>query len=192
MNKKYLLAGLFVASLGSTSIAAAGAGDTYAGFSLGNVSQDASGFDIDDTIGWKVFAGYALNDVLAIEGGYTTFGDADWGFSGNPPPPGFSTSLETTGVEIAAVGNFPINSQFSLFGKVGLLVWDSEISFSGPGSSDSADDTGTDVFFGFGGQYEIAGNLAVRASWERYTVTIDDADLDTDIDFLSVSAVFGF
>lgn len=189
MNKKYLLAGLFVASLGTTSIAAAGAGDTYAGFSLGNVSQDLSGFDIDDTIGWKIFGGYALNDVLSIEGGYTSFGDADWALSGIPIPPGLSTSLETTGFEIAAAGNFPINSQFSLFGKVGLLVWDSEISVFDSSGSVSESETGTDVFFGFGAQYEISGNLAVRGSWERYTIDVNE---DLDIDFLSVSAVFGF
>jgi len=190
MNKKYLLAGLFVASLGSTSIATAGAGDTYAGISLGNASSDLSGLDIDDTIGWKVFGGYALNDVLAIEGGYTSLGDADWTLPGFALPPGVSTSIETTGFEIAAVGNFPLNSQLSLFGKVGLFAWDVEISASSPSGSASDSTTGTDVFFGFGGQYEISGNLAVRASWERYAMEDDGEDLD--IDFLSVSAVFGF
>ncbi len=183
MNKKYLLAGLFAASLGTTSIAAAGAGDTYAGFSLGNVSQDASGINIDDTIGWRIFGGYALNDVLAIEGGYISFGDADL------TVPGFSNvsaSVEVTGFEIATVGNLPINSQFSLFGKVGLLFWDAEISASNSSGSASASETDSDVFFGVGGQYEISGNLAIRGSWERY------ATGDIDIDFLSASAVFGF
>jgi len=183
MNKKYLLAGFFAASLGTTSIATAGAGDTYASFSLGSVSQDASGLDVDDTIGWKISGGYALNDVLAIEGGYISFGDADLTM------PGFSnvsSSIETTGFEVATVGNFPLNSEFSLLGKVGLLFWDGEISASGPGGFASASVTGSDVFFGVGAQYEVAGNLAIRGSWERYA-----AD-DIDIDFLSVSAVFGF
>ncbi len=177
MNKKYLLVGLFVASLGTTSIAAAGAGDTYAGVSIGNASPDSSGFD--SAIGWKIFGGYSLNDILAVEGGYVSFGKMDG--------PSTSSSIESTGFEVAAVGNFPINSQFSLFGKVGLLAWDADINASGPGGSASASETGTDVFFGLGGQYEISGNLAVRASWERYTM-MDDLD----IDFLSASAVFGF
>ncbi len=174
MNKKYLLAGLFVASLGTTSIATAGAGDTYAGVSVGNASPDLSGINLDSAIGWKIFGGYALNDVLAVEGGYISFGEMD-----GP----LASSVEPTGFEVAAVGNFPINSQFSLFGKVGLLAWDTKvISFSGVSSTT----TDTDVFFGLGGQYEISGNLAVRASWERYTMD------DLDIDFLSASAVFGF
>jgi len=183
MNKKYLLAGLFVASLGSTSIAAAGAGDAYAGFSLGNASPDSSFFD--DAIGWKVFGGYQLNEVLAVEGGYISFGEMD----GPIVPSTFgniSTSVEPTGLEVAAVGNFPINSQFSLFGKVGLLAWDFKANASLPGISASDSTTGTDVFFGLGAQYEISANLAVRGSWESYSM--DEAD----IDFLSLSAVFGF
>jgi len=172
MNKKYLLAGLFIASLGTTSIAAAGAGDTYAGVSVGNASPDSSSFD--SATGWKIFGGYELSDVLAVEGGYVSFGKID-----SP----FASSIETTGFEVAAVGNFPINSQFSLFGKVGLLAWDVKTK-NIFGNSNSTTDT--DVFFGVGGQYEISGNLAVRGSWERY------ATGDIDIDFLSASAVFGF
>ncbi len=176
MNKKYLLAGLFVASLGTTSIATAGPGDTYAGISIGNASPDSSGFD--SAIGWKIFGGYEINEILAVEGGYTSFGEMD-----GPTILGFSTSVEPTGYEIAAVGNFPINSQLSLFGKVGLLAWDFKANINGLGSNST---TGTDAFYGLGGQYEISGNLAVRASWERYTIE------DGDIDFLSASAVFGF
>ncbi len=172
MNKKYLLAGLFVASLGTTSIAAAGAGDTYAGVSIGNASPDSSG--IDSAVGWKIFGGYALNEILAVEGGYVSFGEMD---------SSATSSIEPTGFEVAAVGNFPINSQFSLFGKVGLLAWDTKNNFPNGGSDNT---TGTDVLFGVGGQYEISGNLAVRASWERYSMD------NLDVDFLSASAVFGF
>ncbi|NOX91657.1 MAG: outer membrane beta-barrel protein [Gammaproteobacteria bacterium] len=152
MNKKYLLAGLFVASLGTTSIATAGAGDTYAGVSLGNASPDSSFFD--DSVGWKIFGGYELNEILAVEGGYVSFGEMD-----GPTEFGATTVFEVTGFEVAAVGNYPINSQLSVFGKVGLLAWDAELSNPNIGS---ISDTGTDVFFGLGGQYEISGNLAVR------------------------------
>jgi len=177
MYKKYLLAGLFMASLGSPSIAAAGAGDTYVGFSVGNASPDPSFFD--DSIGWKVFGGYQLNEILAVEGGYISFREMDGATAVYE-----SSVYESTGLEIAAIGNYPINSQFSIFGKVGLLAWDDEVS--NPNSAVSLTDTGTDVFFGLGGQYEISGNLAVRASWESYTMR------DLDLDFLSASAVFGF
>jgi len=184
MNKKYLLTGLFMASLGTSSVVTAGtdivtsssagtnAGNAYAGVSVGNASPDASGYD--NAIGWKIFGGYALNEILAVEGGYTSFGEMDGPMTSSVQPAGF---------EVAAVGNFSINSQFSLFGRIGLLAWDFEENFSGGGSNST---TGTDVFFGIGAQYEISGNLAVRGSWESYTAE------NLDIDFLSASAVFGF
>ncbi|NOX76266.1 MAG: porin family protein [Gammaproteobacteria bacterium] len=152
MNKKYLLAGLFVASFGITSIAAAGAGDTYIGSSLGNASPDSSGFD--SALEWKIFGGYALSDILAVEGGYVSFGKMDGSTIGN-----VSTSIEPTGFEVAAVGNFPINSQFSLFGKAGLLAWDSKATVSLGNASLSGSTTGTDIFYGAG------ANMKFRAIW---------------------------
>jgi len=182
MNKKYLFAGLLVASLGTTSIATADAGNAYAGVSAGNASPDSNGFD--SATGWKIFGGYKLNEILAVEGGYTSFGEMDGPNVFRGMFGGSSRSVEPTGFEVAAIGNFPINSQLSLFGKVGLLAWDIETSASD--STGSFSNTGTDVFFGLGGQYEISGNLAVRANWESYSMD------SFDIDFLSASAVFGF
>lgn len=175
MNKKYLLVGLFAANLSTTSIAAADASDAYAGVNVGEASLDSSGFD--STISWKFFVGYAFNDILTVEGGYVSFGEMD-----GPTELGATTSLKSTGFEVTAIGNFPINSQFSLFGKVGLLTWGAESN--NPNITGSLN-SGTDVFFGVGGRYEISDNLAVRASWESYSM--DEAD----IDLLSVSAVFG-
>jgi len=178
MDKKFLLAGLFAASLGFTSIAtAASAGDTYAGGSLGSASPDSSSFD--DSIGWKIFGGYALNEVLSVEGGYTSFGEMD-----GPMQFGATNVLEITGFEVAAVGSFPINSQLSVFGKVGLLSWEAELS--NPNSTATNNNSGSDLFYGIGGQYEISGNLAIRASWESYSMD------DLDVSFLSASAVLGF
>jgi len=176
MNKKYLLAGVLAAGLGIAATANAGAGDVYAGASLGNASPDTSG--LDSAVGWKIFAGYEISDILAVEGGYTSFGEMD-----GPTILGSSTSVEPTGFEVAVVGNSPINSQLSVFGKVGLLAWDFQTNLGVFGSETT---TGTDVFYGIGGQYEVSGNLAMRASWERYTIE------DGDIDLLSVSAVMEF
>jgi len=177
MNKKYLLAGLFVTSLGISSIASAGAGDTYAGVSTGNASPGSNLYD--STIGWKIFGGYALNDILTIEGGYVSFGKMD-----GPTESGATTVFEASGFEVAAVGSYSINNQISVFSKIGLLAWDAGLN--NPNATGSRNDTGTDIFFGFGGQYEISGNLAVRASWESYNM--DEAD----VDFLSASAVLDF
>jgi len=171
--KQHLLSGVFISTFCFAS--GANAEGVYAGFSLGNASLDES--EIDSAVGWKLFGGYEVSDNIAIEGGYTSFGEMDisdfW----------YSATLEITGFELAAVGSYPINDQLSLLGKLGFLRWDAEFDFSGLGSVSTS---GTDIFFGLGGQYNLSDNLDVRATWERYTVE------DTDADLLSASVVYSF
>ncbi|MCK4586800.1 MAG: outer membrane beta-barrel protein [Gammaproteobacteria bacterium] len=173
-SKKYILAGVFAATFCLAS--GANAEGIYAGISLGNASPEDSAFD--SAVGWKLFGGYEVNNNLAIEGGYTSFGEMD-----GPTIFGFSTSVEPTGFELAAIGSYPINDQFSFFGKLGFLAWDFKVNIDGLGSDST---TGTDIFFGLGGKYNLSNNLDLRATWERYTVEGDNIDL------LSASVVYSF
>jgi len=174
--KTIVVAGLFLASFSFISATDADAGGAYVGVSVGNASPEDSAFD--SAVGWKAFAGYGINNNLAVEGGYTSFGEMD-----GPTIQGFSTSVEPTGFELAAVGRYPINDQFSLFGKLGFLAWDFEVNVAGLSAGST---TGTDIFFGVGGEYNLSGNLGVRATWDRYTIEDDNVDL------LSASVVYSF
>lgn len=148
----------------------------YAGFGLGNASPEANGFD--SAVGWKIFAGYEINVNFSLEGGYTSFGEMD-----GPIISGVSTSIEPTGFELAAVGRYPINDRLSFLGKLGFLAWDFKVNGAGIGSAST---TGTDIFFGLAGEYNLPGNLGVRVAWDRYTVEDDNVDL------LSASVVYSF
>ncbi len=100
MNKKYLLVGLFAANLGTASVAVADASNAYAGVNVGEASLDSNGFG--STTGWKFLVGYAFNDILAVEGSYVSFGEMD-----GPTEFGATSIFESTGFEIATIGNFP-------------------------------------------------------------------------------------
>ena len=58
--------------------------------------------------------------------------------------------VEVTGFNIAALVSYPINEQFSLFGKLGLFMWEAEASDTTAGIPFSATADGTDVSFGEG------------------------------------------
>ena len=176
MNRKTIVTGLIVVSLSLASTAFADAGNSYAGFSLGNATPDSSGFD--NASGWKIFGGYEINDNFAVEGGYTSFGKMN-----GPVILGFSTSVEPTGFEVAAVGNFPVNNLFTFFGKAGILIWDFKVNVDGLGSSST---TGTDAFFGIGGKFNVAKNTDIQVAWDSYTVE------GGGIDLLSVGVVYSF
>ena len=176
MNGKTLVTGFIVASLSLASTVYADAGNPYAGFSLGNATPESSGFD--DAPGWKIFGGYEINDYFAVEGGYTSFGKMN-----GPVILGFSTSVEPSGFEVAAIGNFPVNDKFALFAKAGILAWDFKVNVDGLGSSST---TGTDAFFGAGGKFNVAKNTDIQIAWNSYTVE------GGGIDLLSVDVVFSF
>jgi OmpA-OmpF porin, OOP family len=128
----------------------------------------------DTDTGWKLFGGYRFNRYLAIEATYV-----DWGkVTGTAN--GISAAAEQTSMGAGVVGSFPINPQFSLFGKAGFLTTEQEISR--PGASFTRDDT--EFHYGLGVKYSFTPNWAARAEWER-----------TDklkVEMLSIGAEFRF
>ena len=192
MQKKILALGLLALS------SAAHAGG-YLGVGLGQSSTDVTPFyyaptsvvtvsDTDDA--FKFFGGYAFNENVAIEGGYTRFGEftvdyADaWGVH-------LTETREISAFYVAAVGTIPLGP-VSLFGKAGLANWWADYSeYDGWLWSDTA--TGIDPVVGFGVKIELGDTFALRGEFERY-MDVGDADLAdrSDIDVLSINAVLKF
>ena len=84
-------------------------------------------------------------------------------------------------MSLSGVGSFPLNDQFSLFGKLGLASTDVKQT-----GSPSASNTG--VTFGVGAQFDFDQQFAIRAGWDMYKV----GDADTDEDVMSLGAIFTF
>lgn len=204
MNKNLLLLAL-TAALGATSAQAADTG-FYIGGSFGQSQiSDFSGSDLDRELatmgvtsssttddsdsGWKVFAGYKIMKNLAVEGSYTNLGEATARTTVTAPVAGtFNTTLELESWSISAVGILPLNDQFSLFARLGLNVWNSDVSVAGTGSGSAVttSDDGSDVVYGLGASYNFSQNLSLRGEWERYNFG------DSDVDLLSVGLAWAF
>ncbi len=135
----------------------------------------ATSCDDEDT-GFKIFGGYNFNQNFGVELGWVDLGEIS--VSG----PGGTATAEADGFQAAAVGILPINPQFSIFGKLGVYMWDAEVNAPGI----SASDDGTDLMFGVGGAFHFTPQLSIRAEWERFEVDDEDADL------ISASIVFRF
>lgn len=122
--------------------------------------------------GFKIFGGYRVNRNFAVEGSYFDYGE----FPARITVGGNSGTLtgEATAWGVAAVGLLPVSDRFSLFGKAGLLFTDLSVTAVGPGGVGVGDDEGSGLHFGVGGMFNLAGNIAIRAEWERN----DEADID--------------
>jgi OOP family OmpA-OmpF porin len=140
--------------------------------------------DATDT-GYKIFGGYMFNRHFGIEGAYVNLGEVSYSgdFFGSPVTGG---KVEVSGFNVSALGALPINEQFSVFGKIGLLLWDAEASDTTGGVPFSAKEDGTDISFGIGVNFDFNRNLGVRAEWEVFTTDEADATL------LSIGVVWKF
>ncbi len=184
--------GLITASQASAQVQQSQAG-FYVGGSVGQSSFDkeivrellTSGrVDTSDT-GFKVFGGYQFNMNFGLELAYVDLGKASYsGFAGSAPVTG--GKVEVTGVNLSAIGAWPVAPNFDVFGKIGFLSWEDKASdvTGGVPFSDKID--GTDLSFGFGAAWHLTRNVRLRVEWERFRVD------DTDADLFSVGAVYKF
>ena len=162
----------------------------------GSVGQS----DIDDSIttglitsgtvdgkdtGFKLFGGYQFNQNLGVELAYVDLGEASYSgtFLGAPVTGG---KVEVSGFNFSAVGTYPLNPSFALFGKLGVLAWEAKATDVTGGVPFSAKDDGADISFGLGASYNFTKNVSARVEWERFKMDSADADL------LSIGIVYKF
>jgi len=165
--KKIIMAMLLSAFVAAPAVAADA--PFYAGVKLGSASNSITS---ETSSGFGVFGGYTFNPYLAVEGGYTSLGSVGSGL------------ISLNALEISAVGSFPINEQFFLFGKLGMA----STTESGLGLSA----TRAAATFGFGGQYNISPTTGIRFGWDQYRFGDDIIFVKGDSSVISVGAVLKF
>lgn len=217
MNAKWITA----ATILSLAMSSAFAGDWYVAGSIGqskardNNKSDTdaelvsifgvtgvnSSMDDNDT-GYKLQFGYKFTPNWALEVGYVDLGKIDYraGFTDSAVPGGAgsaSTETKASGWNIAGVGTYPIDNQFSVFGKLGFIDAKVEQSaaITAVGGSGAASVSATEwkAHWGIGAAYNMTKNWGLRAEWERFNKLGDnDTTGENDVDLLSIGAVFNF
>lgn len=167
-------------SLGVLGIVALSAGPMaaqaqgwYAGAGVGQADLDV--LDESDT-SMKIFVGHQFNPNFAVEFAYVDLGEAEANILG------VDVTASADGFELTAVGLLPLANNFNLLGRVGFLNWDADYDAGALSGSES----GTDLTFGVGVQYDMSNTVAFRAEYQMYDVD------DEDVNNLGVSALFRF
>lgn len=193
MRATKMFAAVVLVSSGLLAATQASAQGFYLGGSVGQSNAD-DGNAIPDLItsgtvdgkdtGYKIFGGYQFNQNFGLELAWIDLGKASYSgtFFGLPVTGG---TVKTSGINISAVGTLPLGSGFALFGKAGLLAWESKQDDVTAGVAFSNKEDGTDLSFGIGASYDFTKNFGIRAEWERFKAV-------GDIDLLSVGLVYKF
>lgn len=119
---------------------------------------------------YKVNVGYNFNKFFAVEGGYVKLGKAPYNTSVKGGQ--VSSSVKASGIHVAALGILPVNEQFSVFGKLGLIrsTVHQQLDASGPGQQVSGSNTYHRVGgnWGVGASVKISKPLALRVEAEQF------------------------
>ena len=193
MKAMTIITAAVLAWSGLTVASQASAQGFYIGGAVGKTEHD-DGNAIPDLItsgsvdgsdsGYKIFGGYQFNQHLGVELAWVDLGKAGYSgtFAGLPVTGG---KVETSGLNLSAVGTLPLGSGFALFGKAGVFAWEAKANDVTGGVPFSAKEDGGDLSLGVGASYDFTKNFAIRAEWERFKA------VDT-IDMLSVGLVYKF
>ena len=157
------------------------AGDVYVGAALGmtwypDLEEDTGAFEnelrqagfadfnfstsTDDRAhAWSVYAGYAVNEAFAVEGGFLGSGKVNMGLDVSGTYDGQRQHLDADGrnrrssLYGALVGRAPADSVVKPFGKIGLRRWDDEVegtvTFAAGGIRESSPVSEDDHGYGF-------------------------------------------
>jgi len=134
-----------------------GGGEFYVGGAAGLADYDKAD---DSDVGFSLFGGYSFTGVFAAELGWLDFGKAEVE----------DASLEVTAVYLSLVGSAQLRADSSVFGKLGLLEWDSDASTNGSSTSDSD----SEGFFGLGGTYGVGGKSSLRFEIDFFPIGDED------------------
>lgn len=129
---------------------------------------------------WKVFGGYKVLPNLAIEAAYIDFGEYSTTrhYEDNDKDPAF----DAKGVSLMAVGSVPLTKKVNLFGKLGMLTWEQDVSDPAFPEGGTSHNEGTDLAVGVGIGVQLSKNISLRAEAEHFD--------DIDVNLVSVGVVF--
>ncbi len=147
----------------------------------------------NDALGAGLFAGYELNDWLALEAGYNYFGSmkADYpalGHSDVSAP----YSGKVQGIELGAKPYWHWNDSTSVFVKAGTLAWWTDVTGDEVGYQHNARDNGWSPMLGAGLDIAITDNLSARLEYQWFNNIGGSATGGSSINMLSGGMSYRF
>jgi len=189
--KKLVLAASALASFVLAPIASADDHSWYALISLGqaggsgtqsNLDQATSGAggtgfssSVSGPTVYSAHAGYQFNPNLAVEGAYLGSDNQTYTASGGNLIGSSTSSTSIKGWSLAAVGIVPLQSNFSVFGKLGVASMQQSAStetvyYGSTAATSTTTGYKTDVTYGLGLRYDFNDSVFARLDLDSFNV----------------------
>lgn len=182
--KKIIIAAILMAVSGGAAAEDGGYIGLGVGASSTTIQDPSTGFDTTYSGTPVRFFGGVRNGNFAVEGEYIDFGTfIDTSI----------VSFSAYGFGVSAVGFLPLNPGFSFYGKVGLTDITTTAT---PGPCCillvPASQSKLGLSFGFGGQFELNRNFALRLSLDSYAYSALQSNLTGRVGVFGVSGIVKF
>jgi OOP family OmpA-OmpF porin len=141
----------------------------YGGFGMGfssfNYDSERNNTTLDEHLfTWKIFGGYRLSKLIALELAYGQVGGVD-----ETVPSGNSSESQFQAVSASGLIYLPFNPTVVPFARAGIDLWweDADDSAGIVGK----EDTGAGIVLGLGADYRFSDRLSFRGEWEFHLLT---------------------
>ena len=168
----------------------------YAALDLGKVSYSNTAGQYDGAAFpnpaiLRIGGGYRFTPRLAVEAGYSLIGDSSIKSTSALV---LTETLRNTNFQLTAVGTYPINDTFGVFGKLGLSYTKLDYGYASATNSGSGSGSKINPMYGLGAQYNINKHHSLRAQYENFGKTAltanfsDGTTATSDIGIAVISA----
>jgi OOP family OmpA-OmpF porin len=155
------------------------------GQSLYAMSIDGdSGYD--SAAGFTAAAGYRFSPTYSIEGGYASFGKISDGDGSD------SATINADAVYGALVGTFPLSSNFSMTGKIGLARGNTKMAVRSGSDSATLKFHRTGLTAGVGMAYAFTPKAALITEFQHFGWVMKEDGFNIAALMVSVGARFSF
>jgi OOP family OmpA-OmpF porin len=135
----------------------------------------------------RIAVGYHFSPMIAVEVGYSKFADTSLDYAAVG-----KATLAMNSTQVAAVGSYPLNSQFDLLGKLGVSR--NSASSSGTGAFAGLVNSSTsqsDLLIGVGAQYNVSSQFGIRVQYDSFG-KFDSSSQPISASAISVGVVSSF
>ncbi|MDB4068821.1 outer membrane beta-barrel protein [Pseudomonadales bacterium] len=184
-------------SFGQSKVDGNAASEVNAELIDAGVTGLSSSFDDKDT-SYKLQLGYSFTPNFAVEGGYIDLGKFQYSAAFTGPAVGSAVAeVKAAGINLGAVASYPMNDQFEIFGKLGIINAKVEASATASGGgvtlSENISETKVKGYWGVGAAYNFNKQLGLHLAWERFNKLGDDEKTgESDVDLVSLGLKLSF
>lgn len=173
MSNRFMLA--LLTGLATVPVSAAQSDGWYMGSSIGysKMKPSVQNYDIskyrysekNSDVGFKVFGGYQFNANWALEAQYIDLGKYQIEQAGSSVSRG---SAKVKALALNVVGTIPVNEQFAVLGKLGVVQGKLDAEGSNVYGRDTYSATRTAPLVGIGAEYALTPQWILRGEYEFY------------------------